>query len=760
MQIIVRALLVVLLSLSSMQCLADGTQNWQQTSYDDFSKGTAKGIAITSTGRLEMAPGFKQLFTSPSTYIWSIVSDSAGVVYVGAGSPARVYRVMPDGKATVIFEPKELEVQALAIGSDGAVYAATSPDGKVYRIARGAKTEPAPPAAKTPPAKAPENAAAKPVDANAVPVDPQFGSNVFFEPKTKYIWALAFDKDGRLYVATGDRGEIYRVNRDGNGSVFFKSDEAHIRSMAFDEKGNLIAGSDGSGLIYRITPGGDGFVIYSAPKKEITALAVDPAGNIYASGVGEKRASAPPTVSSFAQPVLPGNIGPAPVMMPAQGATGGSDIYSIAPDGSPKRLWGGREDIVYALGFDSTGRLLAGTGNKGRLVSIEKNGDFTDLLKASATQITAFAVAPNGLFVGSSNLGKVFLLTPKPDNDGTFESDVFDARIFSKWGRAELRGTGNYDFFTRSGNVDNPDRNWSTWQKLDLQRSTEVSAPAARFLQWRVVMHPSSTEQLDEVKIFYLPKNVPPVVDDVAVQAGARFMNANQPRMVNETVMVGGNQQQQTQQSNPRFDNPVPAQRDRGSVAVKWSAHDDNDDDLTYSIYYRGDGETKWKLLKDKITDKFYSWDSGLFPDGGYTVRVLASDAPSHTPEEALTDHRDSPRFEIDSTPPRVESLNAKVDGDQLHISFTANDSFSAIKRAEFSLDAGDWQFVEPVGRISDALTETYDFNLPAPKDAQTGEQPIPRKSKKKAVKKETSENAEVSQPEAPPISNVWEQQR
>src|SRR5882762_8534140 len=86
---------------------------------------------------LELAPAFKAIHTSPSTFIWSVVSAGDGSIFIGTGSPARVYRISPDGNATVIFEPKELQVQALAIDKEGSVYAATSPDGKVYKIAKG-----------------------------------------------------------------------------------------------------------------------------------------------------------------------------------------------------------------------------------------------------------------------------------------------------------------------------------------------------------------------------------------------------------------------------------------------------------------------------------------------------------------------------------------------------------------------------------------------------------------------------------------------
>ena len=67
----------------------------------------------------------------------------------------------------------------------------------------------------------------------------------------------------------------------------------------------------------------------------------------------------------------------------------------------------------------------------------------------------------------------------------------------------------------------------------------------------------------------------------------------------------------------------------------------------------------------------------------------------------------------MDNTPPQIESLNAKAEGDKLHVTFRAVDSFSPISHAEYSLDAGDWQTVDPVGKISDYKVENYDFNVP-----------------------------------------------
>ena len=163
-------------------------------------------------------------------------------------------------------------MQALAVDKNGILYAATNPDGKVYRIERtsGARNE-------GQNERAPSRPANSPLPYISIRGRNTYGTWSSTMPAT-CTWPPAITAK---FIASLPRGEH---------SVFFKSDEAHIRVLSVDAQGNLIAGSDGSGLVYRIKPSGEGFVLYSAPKKEITALAIDKAGNIYAAGVGEKRA--------------------------------------------------------------------------------------------------------------------------------------------------------------------------------------------------------------------------------------------------------------------------------------------------------------------------------------------------------------------------------------------------------------------------------------------------------------------------------------
>src|ERR1017187_4165919 len=673
---------------------ADGTRTWEQSKFEDLTKGTATGIAIRSSGGVELAPSFKLFYATPSTYIWAVAADESGNVYAATGSPARVYRITPDGQATIIFEPQELQVQTLEVGPHGVIYAATAPDGKVYKI----ESKPQEKGAATKGSKSSEKDAQKgaPKDSAKPALDPSWTSAEYFAPGTKYIWDLVLDKAGNLYVATGDHGEIYKVTPKGDHSLFFKSDETHIRVLALDRE-----------------------------------------GNIYAAGVGEKRAgtSTSPSASSssalsMGSSAVDSSGSPTPGMtltltpstshvgsfpFPGGSSNGGSDVYRIAADGSPSRIWTSHEDIVYALAFDSHDKLLAGTGNRGHVFTIDGQDDFSDLLKAPASQVTGFAKAPGGgLYAVSSNLGKIFLLGPGPESEGTYESDVFDAKVFSRWGRAEFRGAGNVELLARSGNVDNPDRNWSPWKQVNLAQESEMAVPPARYAQWKAVLHAGSVKPaVNIITLNYLPKNVAPEIEDVLVQMAVRY----QPLAKSTGLSLGTDVSGST---GSHFESPVPSTHDRDSIGVKWNAHDDNDDQLVYSVYYRGDGEPRWLLLKDNLTDKAYSFDASLLPDGGYTVKVVASDAPSHSPGEALSATKESRRFEVDTTPPRVEKLTASVEGTQIHVRFRAEDGFSTIKRAEFSVDAGDWKYVEPIGQLADAKIEDYDFkaDVDAGKDA------------------------------------------
>lgn len=687
---------------------AQGTHFWNQSRFDEFEKGRPQGIAIHSDGSLTPGPKLSEVVTTPSTYVWSLASDKSGNAYLATGSPATVLKVSPDGKSTKLFETKDLSVQSVSIGPDGALYAATLPSGKVYRL----KTD--------------------------GPSVEEGSASVIFDPanttdKPKYIWDMVFDEQGRLYIAAGGPAGIYRVDPKqpaAKPELFFKSDEQHIRCLTFDRKGDLIAGSDGGGLVYRIGKDGKGFVIYDAPKREITSLAVAPDGTIYAGAVGEKNKSTLPplpvtgatAVTATITIVQPGSV---------QASSGnnlipdGSEVYEIAPNGAPRKLWSDKDDVVYALWLTPQG-LLAATGNRGRVYRIAESGEYSDIGHLEASQAVSFAPSPKGLYISTSNSGKLYSISDATDADATYESDVYDAGVFSQWGRVEVNpGNGPFEMYTRVGNLENPERAWSDWKKVDLASATIGQQPA-RFVQWKAVLRNGAS--LSSVGLNYLPVNVEPVIDEIVVQPGARVNTAalqqQQPQQVNITFPSAQSNVIAFQENAATA--PLPGLKDKSAVTVRWSAHDENGDDLTFSVYFKAEGDTSWRLLRENVSERFYSFDSALLPDGAYRIKVVASDAPSHNPGDALTTDKISDSFVIDTAPPVLTALAAAMQAGKIHVTATATDSQSPVSRAEYSIDAGPWQYIEPVGKLSDSLTEHYDFvaSVPPPPGSAPGTAP------------------------------------
>src|SRR5260370_42602860 len=247
--------------LAAGPALAEHTRWWRQSTFEDFDKGTAKGVALRSDGKARFATLVGQVADAHLGYLRALRADSKGNLYAAGGANAKVLRLDASGKTTTVFESSELAAQTLALDPAGNLFVGTSPDGKVYKVT------------------------------------PAGQSSVFFDPKTKYIWDLAVDKDGTVYVATGDTGKIFSVAPDGKGQVFYSSEETHIRTLALDSTGNILAGTEPSGLVLRISKAGNphrAFVLYETSKKEITALLQDSTGNLYIATAVEKTPPAPP----------------------------------------------------------------------------------------------------------------------------------------------------------------------------------------------------------------------------------------------------------------------------------------------------------------------------------------------------------------------------------------------------------------------------------------------------------------------------------
>jgi sugar lactone lactonase YvrE len=696
-------------------CLAVETRFWEQGDRSDFEKGSLHNLSLRSDGRIFPAPNFTEVFDSSTPYLWAIAADSKGNLYTAGGGSgsgsAKLFQIDSSGKGRTFAELEGLEIHALVVDSSGQVYAATDPDGKVYKIGPDGKPQ------------------------------------VFYDPHQKYIWALAFNRKGDLFVATGDQGEIHRVGRDGKGSVFFKTEETHARSLAIDSQDNLIVGTEPGGLILRVSPSGQGFVLYQAPKREITAVAVAKDGAIYASGVGNKTLSVPSpapapqpapanvVIAGPSMTAIPPHVSPPPSFSSGPtGISGGSEVYRINPDGSPRKSWSSTQDIVYAISFDPNGLPLLGTGNRGKIYRLDSDVISTELVDASPTQVTGFGRGSNGeLYAVTGNIGRIYRVGPGLENSGSFESEILDASSFSYWGRISYRGKGNIAVFTRSGNLNRPESNWSPWARLTPDSTAESicdscgggrsSSPAARFLQYKIELT-GTTSEVSYVEIAYIAKNEAPTVDDVEITPpNYRFPTPVLSITPSNSITLSpiGQPHRSSSSSALEVGTSQTLNYAKGYIGVRWSAFDEDGDSLIYKVQIRGVKESGWKLLKDAVKEKYLSFDSTAFPDGEYVIRVTASDSPGNPHDQALEGSLESDPFLIDNTPPQILKLAATVSGNKIEVRWQAKDARSNIDKAEYSVNGGEWLLIHPVTKLSDSPEEDYHLEI----DRGSGEQVI-----------------------------------
>ena len=121
---------------------------------------------------------------------------------------------------------------------------------------------------------------------------------------------------------------------------------------------------------------------------------------------------------------------------------------------------------------------------------------------------------------------------------------------------------------------------------------------------------------------------------------------------------------------------------------------------------------------KQALTDAIFVWDTTSVPNGRYTVRVVASDAPSNSAASALTGDMESTAFDIDNTPPVITVNAVRREGGRITFVFEVRDDNSAVQKVEYSLDGDRWQAVYPKDGIADSRIEQYELTVPEGQDA------------------------------------------
>ncbi len=690
----------ILLMAAVAPLAASTTATWEMSGAQDFLKGRFTGTALEADGRLKVAPALKTVLETGQTAIWSVAAAPDGSIYAGTGHGGKLYRIGADGKAEVVWTSGAAEIFAVAVSPAGEIFAASSPEGRIYKIAGGKAAE-------------------------------------YFDPHASYIWALEFGKDGVLYAGTGNQGKIYRITAEGKGEVYYETGQSHVTALAVDGQGRLLAGTEPNGLIYRVTGKGKAFALYNSALPEIRRIVVEADGTILAAAMGGSVMSrmgtqtgtgagaaavgtAPAmtvtvTDSASAQagpeikPKPAATAAPAPAVTAAAAAIvdmPGVDkaaVYRIGADNSVETVWKSKDENVYDIAADGTGLYLA-TDVQGRVYRLGADRQAALVLQTGEGEATRLLNQKAGLLAATGDMGKLFRIGAGEGAAGWYEAPVRDAGAVARWGRLAWRpGTGKVKFETRAGNSARPDGTWSEWAALG--EGGGIGSPSARYLQWRAKLDGAAV--VESVAVAYLPQNAAPVVRSIAVSgraAGATAAASSSAASYSVTVTDTADG---TAAPSPGAAQTV-SRSGAGQIQITWQAEDPDSDRMVYEVYLRAEGQREWIRLKERLTEAALTLDGDSLADGRYWFRVVASDSPSNPPETAREGELVSGPVVVDNTPPAVKIARAARAGDQAEVEVDAEDPTSALKRCEYSIDAGPWTPVEASDGMTDSPRETF----------------------------------------------------
>ena len=682
---------------------------WQAATQADFLRGEVDQLSIDEHGRLTLGPELTKVHDAAAPFIWTIAAGADGAWFLGTGNDGKVIKVDRGGQGSVFYDSTEMEVHALAPAPGGGLYVGTSPDGRIYKV------------------------------------DAKGQGTVFFDPDDKYIWSLIVDRDGNVFAGTGDKGTVYKITPDGKGAKFFASKTAHAVSLGFDQNRQLLVGTGAPGRVFRVDAAGKGFLVLDTTYQEIHAIRVDPRGVIYAAaqssraqGGGESITDSPitpppvtpsiPNVSTEITSMTVVDVGAAQL---GGGSSAGERrstmtgaVYRVQPDGLWDELWTAKDDAPYDVAIESDGAVLVATGTKGKLFRLSGDPVSAVLVtRVPAQQATMIARAGERTFLATANPGLLMSVSSVRATRGSFESDVKDARLVSTWGVVAWRATApagtKVEIFTRSGNTRTPDEAWSEWSaSYGNAEGSQITSPKARYLQWKAVLTGTATSApvLTSLSSAYLPRNIRPQVTSITIHPpGVVFQK---PFSSGETEIAGLDEDAQDKRAsanNPLGGGaPTLGRRifQRGLQTFAWKAEDDNNDELSYDVFYRREGDTTWRTLKSDLRDTLLVWDTSSVPNGTYVLKVLASDRKANPAAVALAGELESSSFEIDNVAPTVQIGSLRKDGTRFIVPAEIRDTDSVVTKVEYSLDAQRWQPAFPRDGILDGRVEGFDIRL------------------------------------------------
>jgi hypothetical protein len=548
-----------------------------------------------------------------------------------------------------------------------------------------------------------------------------------YEPNdAKYIFAIAVDDGGGIYLGTGPEGKIYQLDSAGkNAELLYDSLDKNILSLAVGEDDILYAGSDERGLVYKINiESKETTVLYDTEQPEVTALLFSEdleESGLYAAATSAKivqtqkqfaaqtpSTGRPDSDSKKSKSTSSSEGGKklkiantkkededksgqrrSPVRKGSKPSQA-SHLYKVTNKGFVSDIF--TETVVFFCMTVEDDKLLVGTGNNAQLFSVEPEMEQEAVIyeDEQATQVTAIAASGDDIYLGTSNPAKLVKLGRAFASEGTYTSDLVDAGQPAQWGKLQLeadipRGC-TVKMACRSGNVkDVNDPSFSEWtEPVEVDGPTQLDCPLGRFCQYKLIL-----ESLDG--------DTSPVIREIAVASTVPNL-APKVKTVTVTRVSGAGKE--------------------GTFKIGYSTKDDNSDKLIYTIEIRKIDGKSWIELEEDHEAASFDWDGKTVEDGRYEIRITASDERSNTTSTALTGSRISDPIVVDNTGPVVKNITSTAQKDNGHhriFEIRVQDELSAIDKLEYTIDSNDeWMGTVPDDLVYDTLDERFTIEIDA----------------------------------------------
>ena len=301
---------------------AVSTRSFVLDDAESFAKGELDGTMADSRGFVTgSASTTKIALPDDVALAYSLVRGPGGRFYVGTGNDGRVY-ALHQGKVSLFAETGQLLVAALAMGPKGVVYAGTLPDGTVRELTPRADKAAERVLTKLPgaedvwslvyDARARALFAATGPEGKVFRIDPRSGeAKVALDSDSTHVMSLALGSDGTLYAGTSAPGRVYALGGRGESAtrprVVADYPDDEVTALAARDGVLIVAANHfpeppptsdsssdggkveqaqrpgpGEGTLYRILPDGRAEAILSIDDDHFTAVQIAQDGVVYA----------------------------------------------------------------------------------------------------------------------------------------------------------------------------------------------------------------------------------------------------------------------------------------------------------------------------------------------------------------------------------------------------------------------------------------------------------------------------------------------